>query len=186
MIKNLNDIALKEKLNNSLFRNGLMKAMLAGIVDDNLKSKFEVELNYIIDNKRELFNNNLIIGNFYDDDDKIEDLILPTIKKTWSMIFITPPTLFTIKLNDKRFELFKLLWDVDEFINYLLDILNFLLLIHQTQASNEDFLLLFWQLNSSIICLFFYYFLVFLVLCLRLRFLDFLFPFRAVYSCKSS
>ena len=39
------------------------------------------------------------------------------------MIFITPPTLFTIKLNDKRFELFKLLWDVDEFINYLLDIL---------------------------------------------------------------
>ena len=123
MIKNLNDISLKEKLNNSLFRNGLMKAMLDGIVDDNLKSKFEVELNYIIDNKRELFNNNLIIGNFYDDDDEIEDLILPTIKKTWSMIFITPPTLFTIKLNDKRFELFKLLWDVDEFINYLLDIL---------------------------------------------------------------
>ena len=123
MIKNFNDIPLKEKLDNSLFRNGLIRTMLSGIVDYNLKSKFEVELKYIIDNKKELFNNNLIIGTFYEDDDKIEDLILPAIKRSWSMIFITPPTLFTIKLNDKRFELFKLLWDVDVFINYLLDIL---------------------------------------------------------------
>jgi hypothetical protein len=123
MIKNFNDIPLKEKLDNSLFRNGLMKTMLSGIVDDNLKLKFEVELNHIIDNKRELFNNNLIIGNFYEDDDKLEDLILPSIRRSWSMIFINPPTLFNRISNDKRFELFKLLWDVDEFIDYLLDIL---------------------------------------------------------------
>ena len=43
MIKNFNDIPLSEKLDNQLFRNGLIKTMLAGITDGDLKSKFEVE-----------------------------------------------------------------------------------------------------------------------------------------------
>lgn len=123
MIKNFNDIPLSEKLDNQLFRNGLIKTMLAGITDSDLKSKFEVEINYIIDNKREIFKNDLIIGTFYENDDKIEDLILPSVKRAWSMIFINPPSLFTLNDRYNRIELFKLLWDIDEFIDYVLDIL---------------------------------------------------------------
>jgi len=122
MIKNFGDIPLSEKLDNALFRNGLIKSMLSGISDQNLKHKFEVEVNYIIDNKRGIFKNDLIVGSFYEDDDKMEDLILPAIRRAWSMIFINPPTLFSLKSDDKRLELFQLLWDVDQYIDYVIDI----------------------------------------------------------------
>ena len=123
MIKNFNDIPLSEKLDNQLFRIGLIKTMLSGINDTKLKSKFEVEINYIIDNKRQIFKNDLIVGSFYEDDDRIEDLILPSVKRAWSMIFINPPTLFTLNGRHNRIELFQLLWNIDEFIDYVLDIL---------------------------------------------------------------
>jgi hypothetical protein len=123
MIKNFSDIPLSEKLDNQLFKNSLIKTMLAGISDQSLRSKFEVEINYIIDNKREIFKNDLIIGTFYENDDKIEDLILPSVKRAWSMIFINPPTLFTLNGRHNRIELLKLLWDIDEFIDYVLYIL---------------------------------------------------------------
>jgi hypothetical protein len=97
--------------------------MLSGINDAKLKLRFEVEINYIIDNKKEIFKNDLIIGTFYEDDDRIEDLILPSVKRAWSMIFINPPTLFTLNGRHNRIELLKLLWDIDEFIDYVLDIL---------------------------------------------------------------
>jgi hypothetical protein len=123
MIKNFNDIPLSEKLDNQLFRNGLIKTMLSGINDAKLKLRFEVEINYIIDNKKEIFKNDLIIGTFYEDDDRIEDLILPSVKRAWSMIFINPPTLFTLNGRHNKVELLQLLWDIDEFIDYVLDIL---------------------------------------------------------------
>lgn len=123
MVKNFDDIPLSEKLDNSLFRSGLIKAMLNGIHDEKLKSTFEVEINHVIDSRREIFKNDLIIGEIYLDDDKLEDLIIPSIRRAWSMIFINPPSLFTKNGNEKRLELFKLNWDIDQYIDYVLDIL---------------------------------------------------------------
>lgn len=123
MIKNFDDIPLSEKLDNDLFRNGLIKTMLTGVHDERLKASFEVEINHVIDNRREIFKNDLIVGEIYLDDDKLEDLILPSIRRAWSMIFVNPPTLFTKSSNDKRLELFELNWDIDQYIDYALDIL---------------------------------------------------------------
>ena len=39
------------------------------------------------------------------------------------MIFINPPTLFTLNGRHNRIELLQLLWNIDEFIDYVLDIL---------------------------------------------------------------
>ncbi len=56
----------------------------------------------------------------YDDDDKISQLILPCVIKTYGKFHITPSNL----LKDKKLELYKLLFDVDELINVLIDYIN--------------------------------------------------------------
>ena len=56
----------------------------------------------------------------YDNEDKISELILPCVIKTYGKFHITPSNL----LKDKKLELYKLLFDVDELINVLIDYIN--------------------------------------------------------------
>ena len=106
-------MTLREKLKNNLFRDGLVKTMVSSINDPSLKESFRNELNHFLDNRIDIFDNELLIGYLYEDEDKIEDLILPSIRRAWASVFIQPPSLFSFHSDDqynRRGELFQLLW----------------------------------------------------------------------------
>jgi hypothetical protein len=110
-----------ELLQQDLYKQSLVDSMLTG-VDDELKSNLKSDLEYVLDNRIEVFS--LLSGKIGDDEDELEVLIIPAIRKTWSMVFINKPTLFNFsEYGDKKLELFQLYWDVDDFINYLVDFL---------------------------------------------------------------
>lgn len=120
------DLPLKEKLKNKLFRGGLINTMVSGVNDPSLRESFQNELNQFLDKRSDIFENDLFLGCLYEDDDKIEDLILPSIRRAWASVFIQPPSLFSFHSDDqynRRGELFQLLWNIDDFIDYLLEIL---------------------------------------------------------------
>jgi hypothetical protein len=125
--KQFSDLPLREKLKNNLFKDGLIKTMVSSVNDPSLKESFRNELNHLLDNRIDIFDNELLIGYLYEDEDKIEDLILPSIRRAWASVFIKPPSLFSFQSDDqynrRRGELFQLLWSVDDFIDYLLEIL---------------------------------------------------------------
>lgn len=84
-----------------------------------LTSDFRDIIDYVIDNKLYLFDKEEFLGSFYENDDETLDLILPTIRRVWGKVFVDPPPM----LKEKKLELFQLLFDVDDFIDYLLDIM---------------------------------------------------------------
>ncbi len=73
-------------------------------------------LTYVIDSKYHLFDLKELEGSLYDDEDEILDLVLPSIRRLYGCIFISPPTLF----DGKRLELLKIYFDIDIFIDYLI------------------------------------------------------------------
>ena len=81
----------------------------------------------MIDKKYHLFDREEFKGALYLEEDETLDLILPTIKRAFGKVFINPPTLFKDSNNkslseNKRYELFTMYFNIDEFINYLIDI----------------------------------------------------------------
>jgi hypothetical protein len=76
-------------------------------------------LYYIVDEKLHIFDIDDLQGSFYYEDDETLDLILPTIARVWGKVFIDPPSI----LKDKKLELFQLLFDIDDFLDYLLEII---------------------------------------------------------------
>ena len=124
--KEFGDLTIKEKIKNNLFRDALIKTISGGINDQSLKDSFINELNHLLDNRVDIFDNELLIGYLYEDEDKMEDLVFPSVRRAWSQVFINPPSLFSFSSDeqyDKRGELFQLLWNVDEFLDYLLETL---------------------------------------------------------------
>lgn len=98
------------------FRSMLVDTLCQGI---RLTSDFRDIVDYVIDNKLHLFESNEFSGTFYPEDDDTLDLIFPTIRRVWGKIFVDPPQI----LKDKKLELFQLLFDIDDFIDYLVDII---------------------------------------------------------------
>ena len=76
-------------------------------------------LNYVIEEKFNLFDIEEFQGTFYPDDDNTLDLVLPAVRRVWGKVFIYTPTL----LKEKKLELFKLLFDIDDFIDYFINII---------------------------------------------------------------
>ena len=113
---------IKEKYKNSDWKNAYMDSMMKSIPDEN-KSHFAEVINYVIDNRLELIlEREEFKTNLYEDEDDTEDLILPAVRKVFSMFFIEPPTLFKESFHpstEMRMQLFQLLFDIDEFIDYL-------------------------------------------------------------------
>lgn len=83
-------------------------------------SDFRDMIEYVVDHKVDYIKANLDNIDIYDDGDNLHDFILPTIRRIWSDFFINPPTL----LKDKKLELFKLSFDIDDVLVYLVDKLN--------------------------------------------------------------
>ena len=98
------------------FRSLLVDTLCQGI---RLTSDFRDVLDYVIDEKLHLFEIDDFFGSFYLEDDDTLDLIFPAIRRVWGKIFVDPPQI----LKEKKLELFQLLFDIDDFIDYLLDIM---------------------------------------------------------------
>ena len=52
-------------------------------------------LNYVLDKKLHLFEDDIFQGSFYESDDDFLDLILPSIRRVWAKFFIETPEILT-------------------------------------------------------------------------------------------
>ena len=112
-------ISFLEIKNHPKYKSLLFKTLLEGIHFN--ENEFESVLNSIVNEKYTLFNNEEFKGCLYDDDEtETLDLILPSVRRVWAKVYITPPSL----LRDNRLELFQLYFDIDEFLDYLIDMLK--------------------------------------------------------------
>jgi len=98
------------------FRSLITDTLCQGI---RMTSDFRDILDHVIDNKLHLFETDEFSGTFYPEDDDTLDLIFPAIRRVWGKIFVDPPQI----LKDKKLELFQLLFDIDDFIDYLIEII---------------------------------------------------------------
>jgi hypothetical protein len=98
------------------FRSLITDTLCQGI---RMTSDFRDILDHVIDNKLHLFETDEFSGTFYPEDDDTLDLIFPAIRRVWGKIFVDPPQI----LKDKKLELFQLLFDIDDFIDYLIEIM---------------------------------------------------------------
>lgn len=116
---------------NESYKDALIDSLTGGITDEWM-DYFEMTMNYVICEKHHLFKDEEFTGTLYEDEDEILDLILPTVRRVFGKVFVTPPRIFitdeTILAqvnnykSDGRLELFRLHYDIDEFIDYLLDV----------------------------------------------------------------
>ena len=108
------------------YKKAITDALCQGIGSEyvySLKSLVE----YVIDEKYHLFDREEFKGALYLDEDETLDLILPAVKRVFGKIFIDPPTLFKDSNygralpENKRYKLFTMHFNADEFIDYLID-----------------------------------------------------------------
>jgi len=120
-----------DNIKNENYRNAIIDALTGGIADE-FQEYFEMVMNYVIDEKLEIFNKEEFKGSLYDGDDEFLDMILPSVRRVFGKVFIDPPKMFipdtivsSVKgyKEDGRMELFQLHYNIDEFIDYLIEIL---------------------------------------------------------------
>lgn len=108
---------------NSSYRDTVINSLLSGIPKEHIKNLSQIIL-YVIDEKYSILEGKEFQGHFYDDEkDELSTLILPTIRRLYGKTFITPPSLFANNsgpIDQQRFRLFALYFDVDEFLDYLI------------------------------------------------------------------
>jgi hypothetical protein len=113
---------------NNQYKEAIIDALTGGITDEYMEY-YEMVMNYIINEKYNLFDKEELKGSLYKDEDDILDLILPSVRRVFGKVFINPPEVFEVNpkissikgyKDDGRMELFRLQYDIDEFIDYLL------------------------------------------------------------------
>jgi hypothetical protein len=113
------------------YRLSLIDMLTTGIGDEWIEY-FEMTLNYVINEKWELFDIEELHGQIYHDEDEILDLILPAVRRVFAKVFIDPPKVFvpdsvvretTGWKDDGRLELFRLHYNIDDFLIYLKDMI---------------------------------------------------------------
>jgi hypothetical protein len=99
-------------------------------------SKFRDMLEYVVSEKLQLFTDVKFNTPIYEDEEEPIMSVLPCIRMVYGKVFIDYPDIFTpprhlekiknseflFKRVSDKLELFQLYFDIDEFINYLLDI----------------------------------------------------------------
>ena len=103
---------------NETYKNVIIEALSHGIPTESVK-EYNRLMEYVIDEKYILFDREEFKGSIYEDEDDTLDLILPSIRKVFSKIYIDPPSLF----KDERFDIFKGYFDIDDFLYYLIDMI---------------------------------------------------------------
>ncbi len=114
--------SLVELLKDNLYREKLIEALLSGI-PDNLVVAFKEVINYVIDEKFHLFQIEEFETSFYYNDDNTMELVLPAVRRVFAKIFIDPPSLFKGDTESLRYQLFILYFNIDEFLEYLVDMM---------------------------------------------------------------
>lgn len=108
---------------NESYKKSIVDSLCSGIPQHFLEN-FKETISYVIEEKYQIFDRDDLKGFFYDDEeDELLDLILPTIRRVYGKTFITPPSLFSEETDSERYKLFILYFNLDEFIEYLIDML---------------------------------------------------------------
>ena len=109
------------------YKMALIDSLTGGITDEFMEY-FEMTLDYVIEKKYHLFDKPEFIGSFYDGEDETLDLVLPAVRRVFGKVFISPPKIFVVDpqiasvkgyKEDGRLELFRMHYDIDEFLDYL-------------------------------------------------------------------
>ena len=112
------DDKFADGINRAYFANGLIEAYTSKVSDDKLRDQIEKDLEYLIDDRKELFREGPLSGYLHDgDDDAVEELLVRSVYEAWERIVLKPPALFTITPGDPRKEMLALKWDVAHFID---------------------------------------------------------------------
>lgn len=103
----------------------IIEALCRGISREYLYS-FKSLLEYVIDKKYHLFDREEFKGSLYLNEDETLDLVLPSVRRVFAKIFIDPPSIFNSSnvppmLVSHRYELLTMYFNIDEFIDYLID-----------------------------------------------------------------
>lgn len=108
------------------YKKAIVDALCQGIDNQHLYS-FRALLEYVVDKKYHLFDREEFKGALYLEEDETLDLVLPSVRRVFGKIFIDPPTLFKdsnygrVLPENKRYKLFTMYFNPDEFIDYLID-----------------------------------------------------------------
>ena len=111
---------------NDDYKNEIVDSLCKGI-DNQYIYSFTSLMNYIIEEKYHLFDREEFKGSLYLEEDETLDLVLPAVRRVFGKVFIDPPTLFKYSSYDKdssetkRYKLFTMYFNADEFIDYLID-----------------------------------------------------------------
>jgi len=109
------------------YKIALIDSLTGGITDEFMEY-FEMTLDYVIEKKYHLFNKIEFQGSFYYGEDDTLDLVLPAVRRAFGKVFISPPKIFVVDpqissvkgyKEDGRLELFRMHYDIDEFLDYL-------------------------------------------------------------------
>lgn len=130
------------------YKMALIDSLTGGITDEWMEY-YEMTMNYVINDKYHLFTGSEFKGSLYEGEDETLDLILPAVRRVFGKVFIDPPRIFVPDItltkvkgykDDGRLELFRLHYDIDEFIDSLIT--------HLTKS--KDCLLNFDHIDKSI------------------------------------
>lgn len=118
-----------EQIADEKFKHNLINQLSKEIPDEYISS-FKDLINYVIDEKLDMFNKPEFMESFYKDDDNITDLVLPAVRRVFGQVFVKPPDIYVRSvysadgpIQKARYKLFALYFDIDYFIDYLQDML---------------------------------------------------------------
>ena len=110
------------------FRETIIDSLCYGIKEN---SKFRDIIDYVIENRLEQIQKET--DQLYEDEDDILLLILPSVRRVFGKVFVESPKIFEMPkavtqvtgyIPDKRLELYQLSFNIDEFIDYLIDMFS--------------------------------------------------------------
>jgi hypothetical protein len=104
------------------YKKEIVNSLCKGI-DNQYIHSFTSLMNYIIEEKYNLFDREEFKKSLYLEEDETLDLILPAVRRVFGKIFIDPPTLFkeTGYNSGSRYKLFTMYFNIDDFVDYLID-----------------------------------------------------------------
>lgn len=114
--------SIVELLKDNLYREKLIESLIFNI-PDNLVVAFKEVINYVVDEKFHLFQIEDFENSFYYNDDNTIELVLPAVRRVFAKVFINPPSLFKSDTESLRYQLFILYFNIDEFLDYLVDMM---------------------------------------------------------------